>query len=55
MAERSEVTYRDFNELHFVVVGAYVADCFVSAPRLPQWGEEYEARSIRTSPGGEGR
>jgi len=26
----------------------------VTAPRLPQWGEEYEARSIRTSPGGKG-
>ena len=35
-----------------VVIGAYVADCFVAAPRLPRWGEEYEVRSIRTSPGG---
>ena len=40
--------------MHFVVVGAYVADCLVTAPRLPQWGEVYEARSIRTSPGGKG-
>ena len=39
-------------ELRFVVVGAYVADCFVTTPRLPVWDEEYEARSIRTSPGG---
>jgi len=34
------------------VIGAYVADCFVAAPRFPRWGEEYEARSIRTAPGG---
>ena len=54
MADRSETTSRDLDELHFVVVGAYVADCFVTAPRLPRWGEEYEARSIRTSPGGKG-
>jgi ribokinase len=38
--------------MRFVVVGAYVADCLVTAPRLPQWGEVYQARSIRTSPGG---
>jgi ribokinase len=38
--------------LHLVVVGAYVADCFVRTPRLPAWGHEYEARSIRTTPGG---
>jgi ribokinase len=47
MAER-----RPIEELRFVVVGAYVVDCFVRAPRLPAWGKEYEARSIRTSPGG---
>ena len=33
-------------------MGAYVVDCFVNTPRLPAWGQEYEARSIRTSPGG---
>jgi ribokinase len=38
--------------LRFVVAGAYVADCFVAAPRLPAWDQEYEARSIRMSPGG---
>jgi len=54
VADRSEATSRDLDELHFVVVGAYVADCFVTAPRLPRWGEEYEALSIRTSPGGKG-
>jgi len=43
---------RPIEELRFVVVGAYVADCFVRTPRLPAWGHEYEARSIRTSPGG---
>jgi len=52
VAERFEATYRDINKLHFVVIGAYVADCFVAAPRFPRWGEEYEARSIRTAPGG---
>ena len=52
MAERFEAAFRDINELHFVVIGAYVADCFVAAPRLPRWGEEYEVCSIRTSPGG---
>src|ERR1022692_130183 len=43
---------RPIEELRFVVVGAYVADCFVNTPRLPAWGDEYQARSIRTSPGG---
>jgi ribokinase len=38
--------------MRFVAVGAYVTDCFVSTPRMPVWGEEYEARSVRTSPGG---
>lgn len=38
--------------LRFVVIGAYVMDCFVRTPRLPGWGEEYEVRSIRTTPGG---
>jgi sugar/nucleoside kinase (ribokinase family) len=52
VAERLEATYRGINELRFVVIGAYVADCFVAAPRLPRWGEEYEVRSIQTSPGG---
>lgn len=54
MADRPETTSRGPGEMHFVVVGAYVADCLVSAPRLPQWGEVYQARSIRTSPGGKG-
>lgn len=35
-----------------MVVGAYVADCFVRTPRLPAWGREYEATSIRILPGG---
>jgi ribokinase len=38
--------------MRFVVAGAYVADCFVNTGRLPAWGQEYEARSIRTTPGG---
>jgi len=43
---------RPFADLRFVVVGTYVADCFVNTARLPSWGQEYEARSIRTAPGG---
>jgi ribokinase len=43
---------RSFTELRFVVVGTYVADCLVRTARLPAWGREYEARSIRTQPGG---
>lgn len=43
---------RPVKELRFAVVGAYVLDCFVETPRMPGWGEEYEARSVRTSPGG---
>jgi len=43
---------RRIEDLRFVVIGAYVVDCFVRVPRLPAWGEELEARSIRTSPGG---
>jgi ribokinase len=50
-AERSPAL-RSLAELRFVVVGTYVADCFVNTSRLPAWGHEYEARSIRTSPGG---
>ncbi|MGI8451415.1 MAG: PfkB family carbohydrate kinase [Streptosporangiaceae bacterium] len=38
--------------MRFAVVGTYVADCFVNTGRLPAWGHEYEARSIRTTPGG---
>lgn len=34
------------------MVGAYVADCFIRTPRLPAWGQTYEARSIRMTPGG---
>jgi ribokinase len=40
------------SELRFAVVGAYVADCLVRTPRIPGWGEEILARSIRTAPGG---
>ena len=29
-----------------------MADCFVNTARLPAWGHEHEARSIRTTPGG---
>ena len=43
---------RSLAELRFAVVGTYVADCFVNTGRLPAWGHEYEARSIRTTPGG---
>jgi ribokinase len=46
------VVRRPIEELRFIVVGAYVADCFVNTAHLPAWGYEYEARSIRTSPGG---
>jgi ribokinase len=46
------LTPRPLEDLRFTVIGAYVADCFVSTPLLPSWGDEYEARSIRTSPGG---
>jgi ribokinase len=49
---RSAAARRPIQDLRFVVVGAYVADCFIKVPRFPAWGEEYEARSIRTSPGG---
>ena len=49
---RTSLAIARIAELRFVVVGAYVADCFVNTARLPAWGQEYEARSIRTSPGG---
>jgi ribokinase len=55
MADRpaeSSVARRVIEELRFVVVGAYVTDCFINTARLPEWGRTYEARSIRTSPGG---
>lgn len=43
---------RGIKDLRFVVVGGYVADCYVVTPRLPVWGDNYQARSVRTSPGG---
>jgi ribokinase len=46
------VERRPIEDLQFVVVGAYVADCFIRTPRLPAWGQAYEARSIRMTPGG---
>ena len=39
-------------DLHFAVVGAYVLDCLVHTSRIPGWGEQHEARSVRTAPGG---
>lgn len=38
----------------FVVVGAYVPDCFVRTGRLPDWGDDLRAESIRVTPGGKG-
>jgi hypothetical protein len=35
VAERLEANYRNLDELHCVVVGAYVADCSVAAPAFP--------------------
>lgn len=40
------------SDLKFVVASAYVVDCFVRTPELPQWDATYDARSVRTSPGG---
>lgn len=51
-AAKRPVWRRPIEELRFVVIGAYVADCFIRTPRLPAWGQTYEARSIRTTPGG---
>jgi ribokinase len=48
----SSAARRAIKDLRFVVVGGYVADCFVVTPRLPAWGDNYQARSVRTSPGG---
>jgi ribokinase len=48
----SSVPRRPIEDLRFVVVGAYVMDCFITTSHLPEWGHTYEARSIRTSPGG---
>ena len=47
-----DLPVRAIEDLRFVVVGAYVLDCFVNTPRLPAWGQTVEARSIRTTPGG---
>lgn len=52
MASEIADVARHLGELRFAVIGAYVADCLVSVSRLPVWDEEYEARSIRTAPGG---
>jgi ribokinase len=50
--EESSAPRRSIEDLRFVVVGAYVMDCFITTSHLPEWGRTYEARSIRTSPGG---
>ena len=44
--------HRSIEDLRFAVVGAYVTDCWVITSRIPGWGEEHEARSVRTAPGG---
>jgi ribokinase len=43
---------RAIEEMQFVVVGTYVADCLVKTGRLPAWSREYEAHSVRLLPGG---
>ena len=43
---------RPIQDLRFAVVGAYVTDCWVITSRIPGWGEQHEARSVRTAPGG---
>ncbi len=43
---------RPIDELRFLVVGAYVLDCFISIPRLPVWGDDLRAEAIQTVPGG---
>ena len=48
----SSAPHRPIEDLRFVVVGAYVMDCFITTSHLPEWGHTHEARSIRTSPGG---
>lgn len=45
---------RPVSDLRFVVVGAYHADCLISTSRLPAWGDDLHAESIRTVPGGKG-
>ena len=44
--------HRSIEDLRFAVVGAYVTDCWVITSRIPGWGEQHEARSVRTAPGG---
>ncbi len=36
----------------FVVVGAFVLDCLISAEELPAWGRDLRADEMRTVPGG---
>lgn len=43
---------RDPSDLHMAVVGAFAADCVINMPVLPGWGEDHEARSMYTTPGG---
>lgn len=37
-----------------VVAGAFGADCVVEVEGLPGWGEDREARAVRSTPGGKG-
>src|SRR5437899_1417787 len=49
--ERPVGERRRIEDLRFVVVGAYVVDCFVRVPRLPAWGEELEAPTVHETIG----
>jgi ribokinase len=54
MTSRNTGRTRPLDRLRFVVIGAYVTDCLIHTPRLPVWGDDLKAHSIRTVPGGKG-
>lgn len=54
MTSRNTGRTRPLDRLRFVVIGAYVTDCLIHTPRLPAWGDDMKAQSIRTVPGGKG-
>lgn len=45
---------RNIEDLHIVVLGGLVMDCFVTIDGLPQWHEAVQAKKIRFVPGGKG-
>ncbi|MFE3229856.1 PfkB family carbohydrate kinase [Nocardia sp. NPDC059228] len=45
---------KDVRDLHFIVIGSYVADCIANTASIPMWDDNIIADSVRLTPGGKG-